>query len=684
MNLTARLLLDTSGFIRPAENALGPLRKVKTELGEVGREAGRVASRQSAGGSLALPAAAGMGGVAAGVAPAIVALASVRAQTMAVAQEMRRTAAPVAELRGQFRSLSLDAGGGGGRRMINVTPFAAMRSEIVLARTELARYVALQQLALGGGTGQADGGGYRTMVYAPVGRLLQNGKWVTGGGAGAAAGGGALGGVGGGLLKAALPLAGTAAFIGGGMASISAASQMEDYQTSFSTLLGGMDAAQRRMKELAQFAQTTPFELPEVAQASRVLETLTRGALSTGDGLRLVGDVAANTGQNFGELAMWIGRMYDGLQSGRPVGEALMRLQELGVVSGDVRSRIEALQQEGKRGAEVWGVAASAFARFSGEMERRSATLSGRVSNLKDSFSALAREIGEPLSAMAKEPVTKVSHIVTTFTKYVANVKEWYKDALGVVPEGAFPGPAEAPAAAPKPAATEQELEGEIRGFFAPLDRIAQARASIRDMMASMAGLRSQAVLQDPFASDADRERALMDQARRAWKESGLKGDQVAPGIWTDPQTADEALKRVDARMRELEAMREVNEFVHLTAQEMERLNAAYEKLVPIANQLRGLRNSAVDRALGDFFGPLDAKQRGGAATYSRPPTDNLARIGLFVGAGGPANDHARRTAAGVEQLVRISERNAAIDRGVKARSAAIDAGLAARQVPWQ
>jgi len=347
-------------------------------------------------------------------------------------------------------------------------------------------------------------------------------------------------------------------------------------------------------------------------------------------------------------------------------------------------SRIEALQQEGKLGAEVWGVAASAFARFSGEMERRSATASGRLSNLKDSLAGLARELGSPLTAMANEPLRRTSLILDDIASRLRDVKKYWLEAFGVVPEGAFPGPAGAPAAAPKPAATEQELEGEIRGFFAPLDRIAQARASIRDMMASMAGLRSQAILQDPFASDADRERALMDQARRAWKESGLKGDQVAPGVWADPQTADDALKRVDARMRELEAMREVNEFVHLTAQEMERLNAAYEKLVPIANQLRGLRSSAVDKALGDFFGPLDAKQRGGAATYSRPPTDNLARIGLFVGAGGPANDHARRTAAGVEQLVRISERNAAIDRGVKARSAAIDAGLAARQVPWQ
>ncbi len=46
---------------------------------------------------------------------------------------------------------------------------------------------------------------------------------------------------------------------------------------------------------------------------------------------------------------MWIGRLYDGLQSGRPVGEAMMRLQELGVISGDTRNQIENLQKSARK-----------------------------------------------------------------------------------------------------------------------------------------------------------------------------------------------------------------------------------------------------------------------------------------------------------------------------------------------
>lgn len=199
-------------------------------------------------------------------------------------------------------------------------------------------------------------------------------------------------------------LAGMLAF-GGIVAGIGAlfknafdkAAEMETLETGFTTLLKGADNAKARMKELADFAASTPFELPEVAKASRVLETLTEGALSTGDGLRLVGDVASATNQPFDEIAVHVGRLYAGLKGGRPVGEALARLMELGVVSVKTRQKIEDLQAEGKKGDEVWGIARDALGRFSGEMERQSNTWAGKMSNMQDNIGALFREFGMPI-----------------------------------------------------------------------------------------------------------------------------------------------------------------------------------------------------------------------------------------------------------------------------------------------
>jgi len=179
--------------------------------------------------------------------------------------------------------------------------------------------------------------------------------------------------------------------------SISQAANREQLQAAFVPLLGSADAAEKRMSDLAEFANTTPFELDEVSKASRVLETLTRGALSTGEGLRIVGDVAASTNQPFDEVATTIGRLYDGLDSGRPVGEALQRLQELGVVSGDTRSKLEDLQKEGKKGSEVWDIAKNSMARFSGSMEIQSKTWNGKISTLSDAWAEVQSQFAKPL-----------------------------------------------------------------------------------------------------------------------------------------------------------------------------------------------------------------------------------------------------------------------------------------------
>lgn len=192
-------------------------------------------------------------------------------------------------------------------------------------------------------------------------------------------------------------IAGVASLTAGIGKAIGKAAEMETLETAFQPLLGGAKQAEDRIAELAAFAASTPFELPGIAAASKTLETLTRGALSTGDGLRTVGDVAAATGRPFDEIATTIGRLYDGLDSGRPVGEAMARLQELGVISGDTRGQLEALQKEGKKGAEVWAVAEGALGRFSGSMDLQSQTWNGKLSTLKDNVGLAFAAFGEPI-----------------------------------------------------------------------------------------------------------------------------------------------------------------------------------------------------------------------------------------------------------------------------------------------
>lgn len=196
-----------------------------------------------------------------------------------------------------------------------------------------------------------------SLIRSTVGGIAAMGGAVARGAAGV---GGRVAGAGANLVRGGLNLAGNAAMVGvagaglavggaflaggAGLAkSSSSAAEMETYQSQFETLLGNKKAAQSRMDELAIFARETPFDLAGITRASRQLEVLTKGALSTGKGLEMVGNVAAMTGGEFDNISMWIGRLYDSLQSGRPFGEAMMRLQELGAISGADRTRIEEL-----------------------------------------------------------------------------------------------------------------------------------------------------------------------------------------------------------------------------------------------------------------------------------------------------------------------------------------------------
>lgn len=225
-----------------------------------------------------------------------------------------------------------------------------------------------------------------------------------------------------GLALALGPVGAAAAGVAAGFSavkkSVAAAGETQSLQSSFITLLGSADAAKKRMAELSRFAAETPFEIPGVVRASRVLETLTHGALSTGAGLRMVGDIASISGQPIEDLSVHVGRLYDGLMNGRAVGESLMRLQELGLVSSATRSQIEALQASGAKGGEVWTLAAKDMMRFSGEMKRQSNTWEGALSNTHDAVGQLFRAFGAPVISAITPFLVKLNNWLGTLTKW--------------------------------------------------------------------------------------------------------------------------------------------------------------------------------------------------------------------------------------------------------------------------
>jgi len=160
--------------------------------------------------------------------------------------------------------------------------------------------------------------------------------------------------------------------------------QLETLKTQFAPLVGGAKSAENRLKELYTFAAKTPFQLSEIAEASKTLEILTRGALSTGENLRMLGDVAAQTGQSMQTISFWTGRLYSALKGGQPIGEATARLLEMGVISGEVRTRLQDSAAAGDSFIKTFDILTKEMERAKGGMEDLSKTLEGLESTLVD------------------------------------------------------------------------------------------------------------------------------------------------------------------------------------------------------------------------------------------------------------------------------------------------------------
>lgn len=180
-------------------------------------------------------------------------------------------------------------------------------------------------------------------------------------------------------------------------AGLPKAADFEEAEIGMAVLLGGFDKADQKMKDLNEFANKTPFDTAGLVQGSRLLEVFTKGALNAEEGWTLVGDAAAAAQKPFEETARWVGRLYDGLQSGRPVGDATAALQEMGVLSGEARNQLEELQKSGADFATIWGVAETALKRFSGTMELQSMSWNGLISTIGDEWDSLLRGFSDPI-----------------------------------------------------------------------------------------------------------------------------------------------------------------------------------------------------------------------------------------------------------------------------------------------
>lgn len=204
-------------------------------------------------------------------------------------------------------------------------------------------------------------------------------------------------------------------------------STMEQYQASFETLLGSTDKATEHVKALREMGAKTPFEMGDLAEASKTLLAFGIDANDSMTVMKQLGDISLGNKEKFNGLALVMGQVSS---AGKMTGQDLMQfinqgfnpLNEIAKKTGESMSDLKDRMSEGKvTYEEVADAIASATeegGQFYQGMEKQSKTLSGQLSTLKDNVNSLIGDAFNPLfSAIKNNLLPKVFELVSALTE---------------------------------------------------------------------------------------------------------------------------------------------------------------------------------------------------------------------------------------------------------------------------
>ena len=194
-------------------------------------------------------------------------------------------------------------------------------------------------------------------------------------------------------------------------AMIDGNAEFQQYEVQFGVLLKSSSAAKKRLQELAEFGAKTPFELPEVVRADKILQSFGLHSEEaakkfgfSGEQIRVIaGDMAAGTDSSFEDMARYLGRFASGA-----TGETISRFEELGITT---REELAKMGLEFSKSGELTTPTAEAFTvllkvaqdKMGGMMDAQSKTFNGMMSNLNDWKQQTLTAIGEPIFEVLNE-----------------------------------------------------------------------------------------------------------------------------------------------------------------------------------------------------------------------------------------------------------------------------------------
>jgi tape measure domain-containing protein len=192
-------------------------------------------------------------------------------------------------------------------------------------------------------------------------------------------------------------------------------STLQQSQVAFEVMTGSSITAQQHIQALVDFAQATPFELPQVLEASKKLQAMGSDIKDVIPELQTLGNIAAGVGmEKFPNLILAFGQVQ---AKGRLMGEEIRQFTEAGVpvldtlakAYGTTTAQMQKWVEEGKVGFQSLRYALDELGntKFGNLMEKQSHTLAGAVSNIKDNLNSLGARAFKPLFDALSEAANK-------------------------------------------------------------------------------------------------------------------------------------------------------------------------------------------------------------------------------------------------------------------------------------
>lgn len=199
--------------------------------------------------------------------------------------------------------------------------------------------------------------------------------------------------------------------------------EFQELQLSFQTMLGSKQKADALMSQMVDLAAKTPMSLEDVSESAKQLLAYGMSADKVTDTLKRLGDIASGLNINLKDLA-WLygttmvqGRMYTQdlrqfLNRGIPMTDELAKVMHVST------QEVQSLVSAGKVGFPQVQAAiedmTNTGGKFAGLMEAQSKTITGRISNLKDSITEMLNDIGKqtegPINDMLDLADSLISH----------------------------------------------------------------------------------------------------------------------------------------------------------------------------------------------------------------------------------------------------------------------------------